>query len=171
MEQPYRLYLGRSPCVCIPSRNSSVPVSLFHMFHSGVGYATADSNGYGKSTSQIAALIYTYIALDSRQRRRSWCGLCKIVNHLYRSSSFIHPQVGFLSNLVKVFPSLATRPLYLTGESYAGRYIVRMPSKHIERQYSHTFAALHCSSTILVIITSSEARQNRCRQSCIWFIP
>ncbi|KAJ6562288.1 alpha/beta-hydrolase, partial [Mycena capillaripes] len=31
--------------------------------------------------------------------------------------------VGFLSNLVKVFPSLATRPLYLTGESYAGTYI------------------------------------------------
>ena len=34
-------------------------------------------------------------------------------------------QVGFLENLVKVFPSLATRPFYLTGESYAGRYIVR----------------------------------------------
>lgn len=33
-------------------------------------------------------------------------------------------QVGFLENLVKVFPSLATRPFYLTGESYAGRYIV-----------------------------------------------
>ncbi|KAL5492153.1 hypothetical protein ACEPAI_3600 [Sanghuangporus weigelae] len=31
--------------------------------------------------------------------------------------------LGFLSNLVKVFPSLATRPLLLTGESYAGTYI------------------------------------------------
>ncbi|KAJ7464615.1 alpha/beta-hydrolase [Mycena latifolia] len=31
--------------------------------------------------------------------------------------------MGFLANLVKVFPSLATRPLYLTGESYAGVYI------------------------------------------------
>ncbi|KAG6897814.1 hypothetical protein C0992_010618 [Termitomyces sp. T32_za158] len=31
--------------------------------------------------------------------------------------------MGFLSNLVKVFPSLATRPLYLTGESYSGYYI------------------------------------------------
>ncbi|PSR71877.1 hypothetical protein PHLCEN_2v12221 [Hermanssonia centrifuga] len=30
---------------------------------------------------------------------------------------------GFLENLVKVFPSLKTRPLYLTGESYAGTYI------------------------------------------------
>ena len=35
-------------------------------------------------------------------------------------------QFGFLSNLVKVFPSLAQRPLYLTGESYAGTYIVSL---------------------------------------------
>ena len=34
--------------------------------------------------------------------------------------------LGFLSNLVKVFPSLSTRPLYLAGESYAGMYIVRL---------------------------------------------
>jgi len=32
-------------------------------------------------------------------------------------------QLGFLSNLVKVFPSLENRPFYLTGESYAGVYI------------------------------------------------
>ncbi|KAJ7737771.1 alpha/beta-hydrolase [Mycena maculata] len=31
--------------------------------------------------------------------------------------------LGFLSGLVKVFPGLATRPLYLVGESYAGRFI------------------------------------------------
>ncbi|KAJ7202081.1 alpha/beta-hydrolase [Mycena pura] len=31
--------------------------------------------------------------------------------------------VGFLSNIVKIFPGLATRPLYLMGESYAGTYI------------------------------------------------
>ncbi|KIM44598.1 hypothetical protein M413DRAFT_8957 [Hebeloma cylindrosporum] len=31
--------------------------------------------------------------------------------------------MGFLGNLVKVFPSLATRPLHITGESYAGQYI------------------------------------------------
>ncbi|KAH8116530.1 alpha/beta-hydrolase [Phellopilus nigrolimitatus] len=31
--------------------------------------------------------------------------------------------LGFLANLVKVFPSLAHRPLLLTGESYAGTYI------------------------------------------------
>ncbi|KAK7037692.1 hypothetical protein VNI00_010918, partial [Paramarasmius palmivorus] len=31
--------------------------------------------------------------------------------------------VGFLANLVKVFPSLANRPFHLTGESYAGVFI------------------------------------------------
>ncbi|KAJ7243916.1 alpha/beta-hydrolase [Mycena haematopus] len=31
--------------------------------------------------------------------------------------------VEFLSNIVKIFPSLAKRPLYLSGESYAGTYI------------------------------------------------
>ena len=33
-------------------------------------------------------------------------------------------QMGFLENFVAVFPELATRPLYLSGESYAGMYIV-----------------------------------------------
>ncbi|THH29780.1 hypothetical protein EUX98_g4414 [Antrodiella citrinella] len=32
-------------------------------------------------------------------------------------------KMGFLANLVKVFPSLKTRPFYLTGESYSGTYI------------------------------------------------
>ena len=32
--------------------------------------------------------------------------------------------MNFLANLVKVFPNLKTRPLHLTGESYAGTYIV-----------------------------------------------
>jgi len=31
--------------------------------------------------------------------------------------------VEFLSNIVQIFPSLAKRPLYLAGESYAGTYI------------------------------------------------
>lgn len=31
--------------------------------------------------------------------------------------------LGFLGNLVKVFPTLATRPLIITGESYAGNWI------------------------------------------------
>ena len=38
--------------------------------------------------------------------------------------------MGFLENFVKVFPNLATRPLRLTGESYAGKYIVSAPLVH-----------------------------------------
>ncbi|KAF9525355.1 Alpha/Beta hydrolase protein [Crepidotus variabilis] len=54
----------------------------------GVGYSTADKEGYVADEDQIGKDF-----------------------------------MGFLSNLVKVFPSLAQRPLQLTGESYAGQYI------------------------------------------------
>ncbi|KAJ7769346.1 alpha/beta-hydrolase [Mycena metata] len=36
---------------------------------------------------------------------------------------FMPAKVEFLSNIVKIFPSLAKRPLHLAGESYAGTYI------------------------------------------------
>jgi hypothetical protein len=45
-------------------------------------------------------------------------------NWIIDNYAYAYAQVGFLANLVKVFPSLATRPLYVTGESYAGTYIV-----------------------------------------------
>ena len=44
------------------------------------------------------------------------CADCILINTV--------AQMGFLGNLVKVFPGLAKRPLLLTGESYAGTYIV-----------------------------------------------
>lgn len=47
-------------------------------------------------------------------------------------------QLGFLSNLVKIFPSLATRPLLLTGESYAGTFIVRNDTKTHRRRFLRT---------------------------------
>ncbi|THV05581.1 alpha/beta-hydrolase [Dendrothele bispora CBS 962.96] len=54
----------------------------------GVGFSTADSEGYVADEEQIGKDF-----------------------------------MGFLANLVKVFPSLTNRPLYLSGESYAGTYI------------------------------------------------
>ncbi|KIL69347.1 hypothetical protein M378DRAFT_98802 [Amanita muscaria Koide BX008] len=54
----------------------------------GVGFSTADANGYALDEEQVG-----------------------------------HDFMGFLGNLVKVFPGLAKRPLYITGESYAGTYI------------------------------------------------
>ncbi|KAI0333871.1 alpha/beta-hydrolase [Cubamyces sp. BRFM 1775] len=43
--------------------------------------------------------------------------------YVYDEDEMGRDFMGFLSNLVKVFPSLKTRPLHLTGESYAGTYI------------------------------------------------
>ncbi|KAH9930296.1 Alpha/Beta hydrolase protein [Fomitopsis serialis] len=42
---------------------------------------------------------------------------------VYDEDQMASDFMGFLDNLVKVFPSLKTRPLYLAGESYAGVYI------------------------------------------------
>ncbi|KAF8556411.1 alpha/beta-hydrolase [Imleria badia] len=40
--------------------------------------------------------------------------------------------MGFLENFIKVFPNLATRPLHITGESYAGTYIPYITKKYFE---------------------------------------
>ena len=46
--------------------------------------------------------------------------------HFLEIAGVNYLKMGFLRNLVKVFPSLANRPLHITGESYAGMYIVRL---------------------------------------------
>ncbi|KAI0066907.1 alpha/beta-hydrolase [Artomyces pyxidatus] len=43
--------------------------------------------------------------------------------------------LGFLENLVLVFPSLATRPLYLAGEDYAGIFIPYIAQALLAAQY------------------------------------
>ncbi|RDX43775.1 alpha/beta-hydrolase [Lentinus brumalis] len=43
--------------------------------------------------------------------------------------------MGFLGNLMNVFPSLKTRPLYLTGESYAGTYIPYIMKTYFGMEY------------------------------------
>ncbi|KAJ7625561.1 alpha/beta-hydrolase [Roridomyces roridus] len=62
----------------------------------GTGFSTADAAGYIADEDQMGA--------D------------------FASAAILSPM-GFLENLVKVFPGLASRPLHLTGESYAGVYI------------------------------------------------
>ena len=56
--------------------------------------------------------------------------------------------MGFLTNLVKVFPSLATRPLHVTGESYAGTYIVRYVCIYAHNPLPILFSALHHESIL-----------------------
>ncbi|KAI0076167.1 alpha/beta-hydrolase [Panus rudis PR-1116 ss-1] len=77
----------------------------------GTGYSTSDSKGYVANEDQTGEdfpLAPLYAAIRA-------------------NDDFL---MGFLTNLVKVFPSLATRPLYLTGESYAGTYIPYI-TKHL----------------------------------------
>lgn len=92
-----------------------------------MGYATSDATGYGaqfsfRNESNLCSPRPKYFS----QRRGSNGGrLCAldIFRETIRANAL---KLGFLSNLVKIFPSLATRPLYLMGESYAGTYIVRI---------------------------------------------
>ncbi|TDL15662.1 alpha/beta-hydrolase [Rickenella mellea] len=76
----------------------------------GTGFATADTTGYNMYFRMYCLPLRLNI-LAQLQTRIKWARI-----------SFM----AFLTNLVKVFPSLASRPLYLTGESYAGTYIVRV---------------------------------------------
>ena len=55
----------------------------------------------------------------------------------------IHSQMGFLENFVKVFPNLATRPLHITGESYAGMYIVSVVFSYNLSGACNILSALH----------------------------
>jgi hypothetical protein len=82
---------------------------------SGVGFSTADTKGYGMNHS-----ISFSTSFDIRYQ---------VADEDQMANDFL----GFLSNLVKVFPSLARRPLYLTGESYAGMYIVSIFSRFHNR--------------------------------------
>ena len=57
-------------------------------------------------------------------------------------------QLGFLGNLVKVFPGLKTRPLHLVSESFGGRFVVRplfhlKPLSSVHRAFFQSFIAKH----------------------------
>ena len=65
-------------------------------------------------------------------------------------------QLNFLGNLVKIFPGLATRPLLLTGESYAGTYIVILLS----------FLHVNCLITLRITAIYREDHIFRPRAAC-----
>jgi hypothetical protein len=75
-------------------------------------------------------------------------------------------QWNFVANLIKVFPSLANRPLYLTGESYAGRFIVsdsRNKALH-EHWLTRVWLALHHEGILLALEGTDEVGEDRNRQ-------
>lgn len=96
----------------------------------GTGFSTADSKGgYGRSMVLFMSLIFKPFVFLQWTIRNKWLKTSYVINWTYYYQlKFISHQLGFLSNLVKVFPSLAKRPFLLTGESYAGQYIVRTDS-------------------------------------------
>ena len=77
-----------------------------------------------RATSQDPSDFYSILRSGRRERSRN--RFREFANSYNDVLSKHAAQIGFLENLVKVFPSLATRPFYLTGESYAGRYIVSL---------------------------------------------
>lgn len=57
-----------------------------------------------------------------------------------------------------MFPSLATRPFYLTGQSYAGRFIVSLLHLAYQgRLTQSSCAAVHCEGALLRPQPSGEA--------------
>ncbi|KAH9946531.1 alpha/beta-hydrolase [Amylocystis lapponica] len=125
---------------------------FFWAFEKENGSLTADSNepwgiwlNGGPGGSSLLGLLYengpVHIAPNTSiyQNKYSWDTIADYVWidqpvgtgwSTADQEGFVHDEeqvasdfIGFLENLVKVFPSLKTRPLHLTGESYAGTYI------------------------------------------------
>jgi hypothetical protein len=75
--------------------------------------------------------------------------------------------MGFLANLVKVFPSLAKRPLHLIGESYAGVYIVRHVLSSLHIRLTSVFAvAVYNKGLFRAPESARQFTQNKHRR---WF--
>ena len=60
------------------------------------------------------------------QTRMNWPRISSVDITVFIGCPLTFAQFRFLANLVKVFPSLRTRPLYLVGKSYAGTYIASL---------------------------------------------
>lgn len=102
--------------------------------------------------------LMNLIRFISCRRRSNGRRLCKLPHQmlLYVYLPFNCEQFGFLANLVKVFPSLSTRPLYLTGESYAGTYIVRRKSA----LFAARLTTLHSRTSQRLILACRTLRLN-----------
>lgn len=74
--------------------------------------------------------------------------------------------MAFLGNLVKVFPGLASRPLHITGESYAGMYIVSACAHQSGRRPLVTDSRSTAVYLEGILPNGKPARQDR--EHCNW---
>ncbi|KAJ6524154.1 Alpha/Beta hydrolase protein [Mycena capillaripes] len=101
----------------------------------GTGYSTVGRGGYPADQDQVAADFVRAYPLSC-----------------LRLTLLQHWQLGFLDNLVKVFPGLKTRPLHLVGESYAGRFIPYILKSYFglpEAERPVNFGKIGCSNPAL----------------------
>lgn len=97
----------------------------------------------------------------------------EFINYYDHTDSLIvtSPKLNFLHNLVKIFPSMASRPLLLTGESYAGTYIV---SSLVQIRFDFASAndgsiAIYLESPLFHPWATGKSFQNRYRKRSNWF--
>lgn len=83
-----------------------------------------DTVGAARSSYVVYHTSYSLTVADEDQMGEDFVGRYSPTSIRLLQFILIPVQAGFLTNLVSVFPSLATRPLYLMGESYGGTFIV-----------------------------------------------
>ncbi|KAF9244678.1 alpha beta-hydrolase [Melanogaster broomeanus] len=91
------------------------------------------SNDYSLFENQYAwSTIADYVWID--QPVGAGFSTADSNGYIFDEDQMATDFMGFLENLVKVFPSLARRPLHLTGESYAGMYIPYITKAYFEME-------------------------------------
>ncbi|KAH0836523.1 Alpha/Beta hydrolase protein [Lanmaoa asiatica] len=118
-DEPWGIWLNGGP-------GSSSLVGL--LFENGPIHI---SNNYTLFENQYAwTTVADYVWVDQPVYVPTALTLRQVYDEDQMASDFM----GFLENLVKVFPNLATRPLHLTGESYAGMYIPYITKAYFEME-------------------------------------
>ncbi|KAF8551345.1 alpha/beta-hydrolase, partial [Imleria badia] len=118
-DKPWGIWLNGGP-------GSSSLVGLF--FENGPIHI---SNNYSLFENEYAwTTVADYVWID--QPVGTGFSTADSNGYVYDEDQMAADFMGFLENLVKVFPDLATRPLHLTGESYAGMYIPYITKAYFE---------------------------------------
>ncbi|KAG9312814.1 Alpha/Beta hydrolase protein [Chiua virens] len=120
-DEPWGIWLNGGP-------GSSSLVGLF--FENG---PIQISNNYSLFENQYAwTNVADYVWID--QPVGTGFSTADSTGYIYDEDQMASDFMGFLENLVKVFPNLATRPLHITGESYAGMYIPYITKAYFEME-------------------------------------